>query len=99
MYIKESYPDLFGLGAWTNYYKEGKLIATRIEGGKLELANQHGPKYDLLTRAKGYRYWEKHFPERYCWSLPEMLQEALDMEPASRGWFIDRNGEVCGYEG
>jgi hypothetical protein len=98
MYTKETYPNLFGIGSWTNYYKNGKLIAMRSEG-RLELVNIHEPAYDVLTRAKGYRYWEKHFPDRYCWSLPEMLQEALDMEPASSGYFVDRNGELCGYEG
>ena len=98
-YTKTSYPNIFTNGEWTNYYKNGKLIATRDGNGKIELLHHHGSAYDALTRAKGYRYWWKHFPDRYCWSLPQDLQDALDMAPATRGYFVDRNGHLCGYEG
>ena len=98
-YTKTSYPNLFGDGAWTNYYKNSKLIATRDASGPITLTYHHGPKYDTLTRAKGYRYWEKHFSGRYYWDLPQELQDALDMAPATRGYFVDRNGHLCGYEG
>ena len=99
MYTKKMYPSLFDdYGPVTDYYKDGELIASKIDG-QIRLYHFHGPAYEVLTRAKGYRYWEKHFPDRYCWTRPEPLQEALDMAPASRGVFVDRSGQLCGYEG
>lgn len=99
MYSKKTYSHLFdGLEPVTDYYKDGELIGYR-ENGKIVLYAHRKPAYDTLTRAKGYRYWWKHFPDRYCWSLPQDLQDALDMAPATRGYFVDRNGQLCGYEG
>lgn len=99
-YTKNSYHNIFLDDTLTNYYKGGKLVATREGNGPIELTHHHGPAYDPLTRAKGYRYWEKHFPGRYYWDLPEALQEAIDMEPATRGHFFHKKtGEIWGYEG
>lgn len=99
-YTKTSYYNLFLDGTWTNFYKGKTLIATRDGDGPITLTHHHGPAYDTLTRAKGYRYWWKHFPGRYCWELPQALQDALDMEPATCGTFIHKKtGEIWGYEG
>lgn len=99
MYTKKTYINLFDDSTpVTDYYKDGELIGYRDKNG-IHLYGWHGPAHDPLTRAKGYRYWGKHFPDRYCWSLPELLQDALDMAPASRGVFVDRSGRLCGYEG
>ena len=95
-YSKTSYPNLFGDGNWTNYYKGSKLIATRDGNGPIKLTNHHGPAYDTLTRAKGYRYWEKHFPDRYYWDLPQELQDAVDMESATSGEFWDWTENILG---
>lgn len=98
MYTKETYLNLFTGAPWTNYYKNGKLIATRSKG-KLEMKPQSGPAFDPLTRAQGFRYWQKHFPGLPCWMLPPMLEEAIDLKATYRGEYIDRNGERVGVFG
>lgn len=99
MYTKKVMPNLFGDGGWTGFYKNSELIATREDGEFIKLLQHKGPSYDTLTRAKGYRYWERHFKERYYWALPDLLQDAIDMPSATSGYFIDRHGELHGYEG
>lgn len=99
-YTIKRYPSLFeGIRDYTEYWKEDKLIATKWQDEGWQMHHISEEIYDTLTRAKGYRYWWKHFPDRYCWSLPQELQDALDMAPATRGYFVDRNGQLCGYEG
>lgn len=98
MYTKIVFDIFFEENPFTVYYKNGEAIAIKDENG-LRLEKARGEQYDPLTRAKGYRYWEKHFPDQYCWTLPQELQDALDMPPATSGVFIDKNGELMGYEG
>lgn len=57
-------------------------------------------KFDPLTRAKAYRYWEKYFPNaHYAWQLPEIIQQALDFPPRACGEYRDKRGRVWYYEG
>ena len=59
----------------TMYYKDGRLIAIRDENGLrlLEEAKPASGGFIRITRSQAFRYWEKHFPEAYCWSLPPVL--------------------------
>ena len=43
-YTKTSYPNVFGFGGWTNYYKNGKFVATRDGNGPITLTHHHGPR-------------------------------------------------------
>lgn len=80
-----------------HFYRNGHLIGMS-RNGQVERIKSHEERYEPLTRAKGFRYWNKHFTGRYCWDLPEVLQEAVEMECRACGSFI-RNGEEVGYCG
>lgn len=80
-----------------DFYRDGRLIG-QSRNGRVKRIQYTGERYDSMTRAKGFRYWTKYFKGRYCWDLPEALQEAIEMESRSHGSFI-RNGEEVGYEG
>jgi len=95
-YTKSTTECLFG-GTYTRFFKNGELIATR-DGGKIELIPKYAHPIEL-TRAQGFRYWKRHFPERVCYALPALLEEAVDREPSSFGSFFNRNGEEIGYCG
>lgn len=100
MYSKQF--DLFGS---VTYYRNGEQIGFRRFGGELQLDPFY--RYRLrggghpveLTRAQAYRYWSKHFPDEYFFNLPQALQEGLDRKPQSYGYYINRHGEMVGYEG
>ena len=98
--IKHYVPIFKGWGVERmEYYKGGKLIAYKTAEGWEKFHSFEG-MYDMPTRAKGYRWWQEHFPDYYCWQLPEFIQMALDMEPRSEGEFISKKtGELVGYIG
>lgn len=52
-----------------------------------------------LSRAQGYKYWKKYFPECMVYYLPKVLQEAIKKEPVAYGYFTRKDHTVCGYEG
>lgn len=100
MYTKFTRKSLFFDGDYAEFYKDGVLIArrNRASGGNIRLYPR--PTSEVrLTRAQGFRYWERHFPLRACWDLPPALREAVALDPATYGKYIDRNGEAVGYAG
>lgn len=95
-YTKRTTRSLFG-DDYVEFFKNGKLAAIRLNG-QLAIV----PKYTApieLTRAQGFRYWKRHFPERTCYDLPALLEEATNAEPRSFGTFFTRDGEEVGYIG
>ena len=95
-YTKRTTRSLFG-DDYVEFFKDGKLAAIRLNG-QLAIV----PKYTApieLTRAQGFRYWRRHFPQRVCWDLPTALVVAVETEPRSFGTFVDRNGALVGYIG
>ena len=90
--------DLFVTTPIIYYYKNGSHIATR-RAGVLALEPKRAEVMDPLTRAKGFRYWKKHFPTRACYTLPAALQAAIDEPSRSWGTFTNKSGELVGYEG
>ena len=96
MYTK-SVSEFFG--RTTTFYKGRKVIGRRREGNPIHLCVNHDCPEIELTRAQGYRYWQKHFPERVCWDLPFALYCAVCQEPRSFGTYTDKNGELVGYAG
>lgn len=85
---------------FVDYYKDGKRVGTRLTSeSHITLVPSGEEHFAPLTRAKAYRYWAKHFPNRSYWTLPELLADALELPCRSFGTFVDRNGETVGYEG
>jgi len=82
------------------YYKNGELFGSRIHGEFVPARPQFPAISHIeLTRAQGFKYWEKYFPNRTVWELPLPLQEAIDRDCVSFGEFVDKNGELVGYAG
>lgn len=99
MYTKRTIVDIFfGTPAYTEFRKDGELVAVRL-GSEWQFTRKLCPSSVELTRAQGFKYWERHFSDRVCWSLPQPLQAALDREPRTIGEYTDRRGERIGYEG
>lgn len=99
-YTKIVLPRLFDdCARAVDFYKNGKLFAYDCGDGRgIQIIPPVRNPIEL-TRAQGFRYWERHFPERACYTLPALLEEAVDREPKSFGIFFDRNGEEIGYCG
>lgn len=78
MYTIERYPSLF---------LDGETVEVRING---ELRGiKYGHQWLLirdviypveLSRSQGYKYWKRYFPDKPCWALPQILQDAIDKE-------------------
>jgi len=85
-------------GPTTTFYKNGRIIARRREGGHIHLVAAYSEP-TVLTRAQAYRYWERYFPDRACWDLPFELYAATQLPPKSSGFYNDINDELVGYEG
>lgn len=98
MYTKKHSAGLFATDI-TYFYKDGYLIATRDSKGWHRYPNKLKGYGCSLTRAQGYRYWQRHFPGLPCWLLPEPLEEATDLEPEYKGEYTDKSGEVIGVFG
>ena len=42
-----------------------------------------------MSLSQAFRYWQRYFPERTIWELPEMLKEAL-LQLKNHDWVIAR---------
>ena len=100
MYTKEVRDySLFISTPVTVYFKDGKVVG-RKQDGVMTLTPSFADNTVELTRAQGYRYWGKHFPNLPCYCLPDALREAINKEPWSCGAYFDRKrGEWVGYSG
>ena len=78
------------------YWKNGRVIA-RSDKGRLKFESGLPFKTPVvMTRSQGYRYWEKHFPNRICYSLPRLIEAAVDLYDDSEVVYqIDKSGEPC----
>lgn len=81
-----------------DFYRDGKLVATRIDHEPIRLIPQYSEPIEL-TQAQGFKYWSRHFSGRTCWDIPQALQDALNRPSKTKGSYIDRNGEQIAYEG
>lgn len=98
MYTKRTLSSLFSASSITIFYKDGVEVARKVDGILRLIPTYYAPVE--LTRAKGFRYWGKHFAGRFDWQLPEALQEAVEKEPATYGSFFNkRHNEWWGYAG
>lgn len=71
------------------YFRGGRCLGSKNNGvWKTYFKNTSEIR---LTRAQGYKYWAKYFPDRVYWSLPITLQEAIDSEPRT---YICKNGVI-----
>lgn len=97
--IVETQDLFFGSGVHREYYKEGRLIAVSNCDGIRYFGSVVVSGCDL-SRAQGYRYWEKYFSGCIDISLPAPLQVALDKPCVSYGEYYDKKtGELIGWEG
>ena len=108
--VKKDNLFLFSKGE-TTFYKNGCMIAKKDNNtGKikffygelqycwLELTNN--TNYHTYTQAHGWRIWKKHFPNRSVYSLPEYVQELLDLPCSSYGeYYSKKHKEWIGYAG
>ena len=85
--------DFFGTGVCKYIYKWSNdgwhRIAIYMNGNMTYYGTFMRNGCDL-TRAKGYRYWEKYFKDKYVWQLPIELQNAVNMECESIGVFYSK---------
>jgi hypothetical protein len=83
----------------------GKMLIYRKNGRVIARSDEEGLKFEsglplkipvIMTRSQGYRYWEKHFPNRICYSLPALIEAAVDLYDDSEVVYqIDKNSEPC----
>ena len=91
--------NLFCSGKYAEFNRDGQLIG-RVINNKVQRIRWETYRQPVeLTRAQGYKYWKRYFPNRLIWDLPEALQEAIESESRSYGTYVNRQGEVIGYEG
>ena len=83
----------------TTYYRNGRAFAIKRHNGTIHFINKPYSAPVEITRAQAYKYWERHFPGRCCYSLPEILQKALEKPCVSHGFFVNHLGEAIGYSG
>lgn len=103
MYEKTTW-TLFGNS--TTFLKDGVTIARKPEGEAISLTLASNgyikiPSAVRMTRAQGFRYWTRHFPNRSMWELPEIMQEAVCLDPHEEQEIcvsFDRFGNVCKTE-
>ena len=78
------------------YYKNGRIIArSDAEGLRFE-SGLPSKAPVVMTRSQGYRYWEKHFPNRVCYDLPALIEAAVDLYDDSEVVYqIDKNSKPC----
>ena len=96
--IEENDYSIFN-SAWGKmrvYYKNGRAIARSDEKGlKFESCLPFKAPI-VMTRSQGYRYWEKHFPNRVCYDLPELVAAAVDLYDDSEVVYqIDKESKPC----
>lgn len=69
-------------GGFTKYWKNGHAFAAFTQDGlywRRESMVMPDEPCVILTRAQGFRYWQKHFPRRPWWTLPAALQLAVNL--------------------
>lgn len=96
MYRIDTFPDFFTGVKTKLIYKNGRFIAD-IRGGVIRI--EHYSTETYISRSQGYKYWQKYFPDRPYYTLPKELQMAIEEQPKTCGYYIDRKGELIGYEG
>lgn len=74
----------------TTFYKNGQVYAWHEEDGSWAFIHP-GKAPVCLTRSQGFRYWEKHFPGRACYTLPPLLEAAVAIAPEAEAY-------TCVYE-
>ena len=77
MYSKKSY-SLFR--KHTTFYKDGHVFAWHEEDGTWTFVHPCTSPV-TMTRSQGFRYWQKHFPDRPCWLLPALIEAAVSIDP------------------
>ena len=93
----ESYQSPFDESIVKEFRRDGMLIGWS-NNGEITLYTIRIIPYEL-SRAQGFKYWTRYFPNRLLWDLPEVLQEAIEKEPTTYGEYTNRNGETVGYIG
>jgi len=93
----EVYSSFFSDATVKEFRRDGALIGWS-EGEKITRYTVTTIPYEL-SRAQGFKYWEKHFKGWLYWDLPKALQEAIEKEPTAYGEYTNREGEVIGYIG
>lgn len=106
MYTKRN--SIFSRGKRTLFYKNGVEIACRDDGEEINIlwsfyADMQAQmvdadKYNTYRQVYGWRYWRKHFPNRFYYDLPKQIIELLDLPCDTYGTYINKAGEVVGYE-
>ena len=82
------------------FWKDGRCVMIITYDKQKHYYPRPRCKYQPLFRSQGYKYWKKYFPNRACYTLPEILQEAIDREPRTEGRFYsEKYGEYIGYIG
>ena len=98
MITTEIYCSFFTGKMHKNFYRNGQVIGWA--NGQEVRRNPEVRTEDEISRAQAFRYWDRNFKGRYCWTLPELLQEALDKPSKTYGsYWNERLQEVVGYEG
>lgn len=98
MITTEIYYNLFSGKMHKSFWRDGCLIGYAI--GQEVRRYPEVRTEDEISRAQAFRYWKRNFKGRYCWTLPELLQEALDKSSKTYGsYWNKRLQEVVGYEG
>lgn len=78
MYTIKRYPSPFEDDETVEVHINGELRGIKYGNQWLLIRD---PVYPVeLSRAQGYRYWKRHFPDKPCWLLPQILQDAIDKE-------------------
>lgn len=63
-----------------------KILGWKLDDGRIIFANSHrrelrGESNGIaMTRSQGYRYWDRHFPNRPEWHLPSLVRAAVNIE-------------------
>lgn len=98
-YTIERFVNIFTDEPVSIFYHKGVEIAVRTDG----VWNRYKPDIKAgceWTRAKGFRYWKKYYPDRRYDDLPEELQRAIDMKPRAWGRYTSKkDGAYIGFEG
>ncbi len=100
-YTIEERNGLFA-GHYRAYHKQGQVIAiwtATMQALKLvHRYEQPNPQVEI-SRAQAFRYWRKHFDKQSVYSLPKLLQEAVEKPCKSFGTYVRKDGNLVGYEG
>ena len=98
MYTASRYECPFTGIMVTEFFRDGHYIGHRDEGQPIVLEPHFNDNIEL-TRAQGFKYWKRHFSNRSCYTIPEALAQAIERTPKSFGYYFNKYGKLCGYEG